>query len=103
MAERSPRVTDGLSQARQGWARERLREAASAGGSVDAFAREAPRGARLVYWEGHLSVDREIGALDWARAETIGAAAMRAYEQRQVVLVQERIGPGSCRYIAVRL
>ena len=103
MVERAHRITDVLSPARQGWIREQLRAASEYGASVDAFAARATRGERLTYWEGHLALDREVGAADWARADILGKAAMRAYEHRAVTLVQQRTGPGVCRYIAVKL
>lgn len=59
-------------------------------------------GERLVYHTGNLIYDRENGP-DFQNVHAVGVAAYEAYDEARITLVQKRIAPHICAYVAVKL
>jgi hypothetical protein len=73
----------------------------------EAWLRYAAAGARLVYHRGYLAVDRARGSgplSESARRELVVVAnlALALAEQGKIHLVQQRTGPDTFSYIAVK-
>lgn len=86
---------------RAAWVRAQLERATHFGDRFRTWLRDAHKGERFVYWDGHLTVDRMPGADDWAQCETLARLAWDAYRAGVVTLVQKRTGPGEWQYLAV--
>jgi hypothetical protein len=73
----------------------------------EAWLRQAAPGDRIAYYQGHLAVDRVRGSSklsEPARRELIAVAnlALALANSAGIHLVQQRTGPGTFRYIAVK-
>lgn len=79
----------------------------------DHWLRSAPPGSKLQYHYGLLASDRETVRLlppPWSTyahiyfepMHSVGIAAYRAYEQGKVDLVQQKVGPETYRYFAIK-
>lgn len=60
--------------------------------------RESPRGDCIAYHTGFLWVDRAHSTT----LDALGDAAWRAHEAGDCVLVQRRVSPGVCDYLAIK-
>ena len=85
----------------------RLQDLAISRQQLEAWLRQAAPGARIVYHRGYLAVDRVRGSSrlsESARRELVAVAnlALVQAEHGGVHLVQQRTGPGTFRYIAVK-
>ena len=61
----------------------------------------ARKGDTIVYHTGLLMMDRLFGPT-FQNTNYIAIAAMEAWEQKRAHLVQKRIAPGVCAYMAVK-
>src|SRR5271165_6174690 len=71
-------------------------------GATRSWLLRAPPGAKRVYHEGHLEWDRAPGRGGDKAANAIANLLYWAERQSLVLLVQERVAPGVCRYVAYR-
>lgn len=67
------------------------------------FVRRSKRNTRIVYHVGNLAYDRDalVNPTGYKLVAAVGELAYRSYEQGLVELVQERVSPGRCSYIAI--
>lgn len=65
----------------------------------DSLVASMPRGQRMTYHEGLLMRDRQTDD----RVHAVAARAWSGMECGALALVQKRLGPGSCAYVAVKL
>ncbi len=56
----------------------------------------------IIYHTGYLLHDRQFGP-EFQNVHAIATAAYEAYDEARVTLVQKRIAPGVCAYVAVKL
>ena len=61
----------------------------------------AKPGDKIVYHTGLLMMDRMFGPT-FQNVHAIGTAALEAWDENRVHLVQKRIAPGVCAYIAIK-
>jgi hypothetical protein len=62
----------------------------------------AKPGEYVVYHTGNLLYDRENGP-EFQNVNAVAVAAYEAYDEARVTLVQKRIAPHVCAYIAIKL
>ena len=61
----------------------------------------AKAGDKIVYHTGLLMMDRMFGPT-FQNVHAIATAALEAWDENRVHLVQKRIAPGVCTYIAIK-